>query len=69
MTGTSLKVGSKTYKLKYARKMPQGEIMKMKSFVTSSGKKLMKGNSFKIVGVKDTENTRIYNVQSLSFLK
>ena len=49
--------------------MPQGEIMKMKSFVTSTGKKLVKGASFKITGVKDTEDSRIYSVQSLSVLK
>ena len=38
----------KKYTLKYERKMPESEVLKMKSFVTSKGNKLVKTNKFKI---------------------
>ena len=35
-------IGSKKHTLKYTRKMPEGEVKKMKSFVTNKGQKLEK---------------------------
>ena len=37
-------IGSKKHTLKYTRKMPEGEVKKMKSFVTNKGQKLEKTN-------------------------
>ena len=36
---TIFKIGSKSHTLKYQRKMSEGEVKKMKSFVTSKGSK------------------------------
>ena len=40
-------IGSKKHTLKYTRKMPEGEVKKMKSFVTNKGQKLKKHPSLK----------------------
>ena len=39
-------IGSKRHTLKYTRKMPEGEVKKMKSFVTNKGQKLEKTSKF-----------------------
>ena len=41
-------VSGKKIVLKYARKMPEKEVIKMKSFVTTKGVKLIKTSKFKI---------------------
>ena len=48
---TIFKIGSKIYTLKYQRKMSEGEVKKMKSFVTEKGEKLNKTNKFKITNI------------------
>ena len=46
---TIFKIGSKSHTLKYQRKMSEGEVNKMKSFVTNKGEKLQKSSKFKII--------------------
>ena len=52
-------IGSKKHTLKYARKMPEGEVKKMKSFVTNKGQKLEKTSKFKITDEKSTRTFKI----------
>ena len=59
---TIFKVGSKNYTLKYQRKMSEGELKKMKSFVTSKGEKLEKTSKFKIIEISDQKDTRTYKI-------
>ena len=59
---TIFKIGSKSHTLKYQRKMSEGEVKKMKSFVTSKGSKLEKTSKFKILEVNDQKDTRIYRI-------
>ena len=60
---TILKIGSKSHTLKYQRKMPEGEVKKMKSFVTKQGEKLEKTSKFKIIDVSDLKDSRIYKIK------
>ena len=55
-------VGSKKYTLKYSRKMPEGEVKKMKSFVTSKGQKLEKTSKFKILNISGDKNSRTFKI-------
>jgi len=55
-------VGSKKYTLKYNRKMPEGEVNKMKSFVTNKGQKLEKTSKFKILNVSDDKTSRTFKI-------
>ena len=55
-------VGSKKHTLKYARKMPEGEVKKMKSFVTNKGQKLEKTSKFKILNISDDKNSRTFKI-------
>lgn len=48
--------------LKYQRKMPQAEVIKMKSFVTSKGQKLEKTQKFKILNITDQKDQRIFEI-------
>ena len=59
---TILKIGSKSHTLKYQRKMPEGEVKKMKSFVTIKGEKLLKTNKFKIIDILDSKDQKIYKI-------
>ena len=59
---TVFKISSKSYTLKYQRKMSESEVNKMKSFVTSKGKKLQKTNKFKIIEIKDSKDKRVFNL-------
>ena len=59
---TIFKIGSKNYTLKYQRKMSEGEVKKMKSFVTEKGEKLNKTNKFKITNIEDSKDQKIYEV-------
>ena len=46
--------------LKYERKMPEKEVIKMKSFVSNKGEKLVKTSKFNIKKITEKENER-YN--------
>ena len=59
---TIFKIGSKSYTLKYQRKMSEGEVKKMKSFVTSKGEKLQKSSKFKIIDIQDLKDQKIYKI-------
>ena len=59
---TIFKIGSKSHTLKYQRKMSEGEVNKMKSFITSKGEKLQKTNKFKIIEIKDSKDKRVFNL-------
>ena len=59
---TIFKIGSKSYILKYQRKMSEGEVKKMKSFVTSKGAKLEKTASFKIFDISDQKDSRTFKI-------
>jgi len=59
---TIFKIGSKNYILKYQRKMSEGEVKKMKSFVTSKGEKILKTNKFKIIHIKDSSDKRVFTL-------
>ena len=55
-------VSGKKIVLKYARKMPEKEVIKMKSFVTTKGVKLIKTSKFKIKKITEADKERIYEV-------
>ena len=55
-------VSGKKIVLKYARKMPEKEVIKMKSFVTTKGIKLIKTSKFKIKKIIEEDKERIYEV-------
>ena len=59
---TIFKIGSKSHTLKYQRKMSEGEVKKMKSFVTSKGEKLQKSSKFKIIDIQDSKDQKIYKI-------
>ena len=48
--------------LKYERKMPEKEVIKMKSFMTNKGEKLSKTSKFKIKKIIDKDNERIFEI-------
>ena len=48
MSSTVFNIGNRNVTLKYTRKMPRGEVERMKSFVTKNGDKLVKTPKFKI---------------------
>ena len=52
-------IGSKKHTLKYTRKMPEGEVKKMKSFVTNKGQKLEKTSKFKILNISDEKTATV----------
>ena len=52
----------KKYTLKYERKMPEKEVIKMKSFVTTKGEKLTKTLKFKIIKITDKDQERIFEI-------
>ena len=62
MSSTVLKFGNKNVTLKYTRKMPRGEVERMKSFVTKNGLKLVKTPKFKVLFVSDEGTKRIFKV-------
>ena len=59
---TCFMISGKKYTLKYERKMPEKEIIKMKSFVTNKGTKLTKTSKFKIKKVLDKDNERVFEI-------
>ena len=59
---TCFMISGKKYTLKYERKMPEKEVIKMKSFVTNKGTKLTKTGKFKIKKVLDKDNERGFEI-------
>ena len=59
---TSFIIGKKKISLKYERKMPEKEVLKMKSFVTNKGDKLVKTEKFKIKKISEKETERIFEI-------
>jgi len=59
---TSFIISKKKITLKYERKMPEKEVLKMKSFVTNKGDKLIKTEKFKIKKISEKETERIFEV-------
>ena len=55
-------IGSKKHTLKYGRKMPEGEVKKMKSFVTNKGQKLEKTSKFKILKISEEKSARTFKI-------
>ena len=59
---TSFIIKKKKFTLKYERKMPEKEVLKMKSFVTNKGDKLLKTSKFKVKKVTEKEKERIFDI-------
>ncbi len=59
---TTFVIGKKKYSLKYERKMPEKEVLKMKSFITSKGDKIIKTDKFKIKKIIEKEKERIFEI-------
>ena len=55
-------ISGKKYKLKYERKMPEKEVIKMKSFVTNLGDKLVKTSKFKIKKITEKDKERNFDI-------
>ncbi len=63
MSSTVLSIGNKNVTLKYTRKMPRGEVERMKSFVTKNGET----SKFKILSEVDEGTKRVFKVDKSSF--
>ena len=59
---TTFIIAKKNITLKYERKMPEKEVLKMKSFVTSQGDKLVKTEKFKIKKITEKDKERVFEV-------
>ena len=59
---TSFIITGKKHTLKYERKMPEKEVIKMKSFVTNKGVKLVKTTTFKIKIVSEKDKERDFDI-------
>ena len=59
---TTFIITKKNITLKYERKMPEKEVLKMKSFVTSKGDKLVKTEKFKIKKITEKDKERVFDV-------
>jgi hypothetical protein len=59
---TIFTISGKKYLLKYERKMPEKEVIKMKSFVTNKGTKLTKTAKFKIKKVLEKDQERVFEI-------
>ena len=59
---TAFMINGKKHTLKYERKMPEKEVIKMKSFVTNKGVKLTKTTKFKIKKVLEKDKERIFDI-------
>ena len=55
-------ISGKKHVLKYERKMPEKEVIKMKSFVTNKGAKLSKTAKFKIKKIIDKDKERVFEI-------
>lgn len=59
---TTFNISKKKYTLKYERKMPEKEVLKMKSFITNKGVKLVKTDKFKIKKITENDKERIFEI-------
>ena len=59
---TVFMIAKKKHILKYERKMPEKEVLKMKSFVTKKGNKLVKTDKFKIKKISEKDKERIFEI-------
>ena len=59
---TVFMISEKKYTLKYERKMPEKEVIKMKSFVTNKGDKLVKTSKFKIKKIIEKDKERNFEI-------
>ena len=59
---TAFMINGKKYILKYERKMPEKEVIKMKSFVTNKGTKLTKTAKFKIKKILEKDKERVFEI-------
>ena len=59
---TAFIISGKRHMLKYERKMPEKEVIKMKSFVTNKGSKLSKTAKFKIKKILDKDKERVFEI-------
>ena len=59
---TSFNISGKKYTLKYERKMPEKEVIKMKSFVTNKGINLTKTSKFNIKKVLEKDKERVFEI-------
>ena len=48
--------------LKYERKMPEKEVIKMKSFITNKGQKLSKTENFRIIKIIEKDKEKIFEI-------
>ena len=55
-------ISGKKHILKYERKMPEKEVIKMKSFVTNKGTKLTKTAKFKIKKILEKDKERVFEI-------
>ena len=67
MPSTVFAIGNKKVTLKYTRKMPRGEVERMKSFATKNGTTLVKTPKFNILSEVDEGTKRVFNVYKSSF--
>ena len=59
---TAFIISGKKHVLKYERKMPEKEVIKMKSLVTNKGIKLTKTSKFKIKKVLEKDKERVFEI-------
>ena len=59
---TAFMINGKKHILKYERKMPEKEVIKMKSFVSNKGVKLVKTTKFKIKKVSEKDKERVFEI-------
>ena len=59
---TAFMIDGKRHILKYERKMPEKEVIKMKSIVTNKGVKLAKTTKFKIKKVLEKDKQRVFDI-------
>ena len=59
---TSFIISGKKFTLKYERKMSEKEVIKMKSFVTNKGDKLVKTSKFKIKKITEKDKERNFDI-------
>ena len=59
---TTFIIAKKKHTLKYERKMPEKEVLKMKSFITNKGNKIIKTEKFKIQKIYEKDKERIFEI-------
>ena len=59
---TGFIISGKKHTLKYERKMPEKEVIKMKSFMTNKGSKLTKTSKFKIKKILEKDKERVFEI-------